>query len=155
MAGTNPAFVCKAAAVAEADIGKTLTISASSTPSRTASRSTTALRAPAALGAVRLLPSNLGQLIGRLEYGELERPAAALPDAPVPAPSSPRVRICRTGKAHEIAGVLARARRPLLVREIAATLGMQSNIVSAFLCQMTDVERLGEQRPHTWRLKAT
>jgi hypothetical protein len=41
------------------------------------------------------------------------------------------------------------------VREIAATLGMPSNIVSAFLCQMTDVERLGEQRPHTWRLKAT
>jgi hypothetical protein len=27
MAGTNPAFVCKAAAVAETDIGKTLTIS--------------------------------------------------------------------------------------------------------------------------------
>jgi hypothetical protein len=27
MAGTNPAFVCKASAVAETDIGKTLTIS--------------------------------------------------------------------------------------------------------------------------------
>jgi hypothetical protein len=93
--------------------------------------------------------SNLGQVIGRLMYGELEPAPAEGPAAPRPV-----VRICRRGKAKEIVELLARHgnREGLLAREVAEVLKLNVNIASAYLSQMEEVEKLGDRRPHRYRL---
>jgi hypothetical protein len=97
--------------------------------------------------------SNLGQIIGRALYGELD---GASPATAAPAVArAPYKRIVRGGRAKDIADVLARHPEGLRVRTIAALARIGNvNIVNAYLCQMPDVEKSGARGSYLYKLKS-
>jgi hypothetical protein len=95
--------------------------------------------------------SNLGQIIGRLQYGELE-PATPVPE--VAAAAKPRRAFrAHSGVPKRIVELLAKHPEGLRVRVICASLGLETTPVSAYLCQMADIERTGPRGQYVYKLK--
>lgn len=122
--------------------------------------------------------SNLGQIIGRLQYGELERrrqpaateacnaaprpalvhtaQAAVVAAAEAPPKEAPAPKVLRQGLTQNIRAELA-ACSPgsgLTVPQLMARLKCNANHLSGRLSQMKDIQKSGERGLYVYRLKA-
>lgn len=98
-----------------------------------------------------MIPSNLGQIVGRLMYDQLERRK--------PRSSTYRARALKQDGVG-VAGTIRQVLRTLppgedlSTQEIAALTGGKLTVqqVQTNIPYMPDVERVGERRPHGYRL---
>lgn len=97
-----------------------------------------------------LQASNLGQIVGRLMYGEYGEQAAAT-----------TVKKARTGVVGKIRAVLLEASHPMCVREVAAAVAKKfgaMNAITSFqaamnINHMPDIEREGSRGSYRYKMR--
>ncbi len=112
----------------------------------------------------RFEASNLGQIIGRAGQvgGATSRAAEPTAQKAPQEPARPRQRKPSAsagvrfphGRPAKILELLRGHPRGLLCADIAAALCLDRSVCAAYLAQMPELDRLGERRPYTYRVKS-